>query len=160
MAQKFHCRWNLNTNSNQSEYFLYCGTEFSFTDRIDDRVTQCADEESTGCCKNYLGWNIDSWNKLTANAHEPAREIAQQERSDDDGDIDSCLSVAQPPRYDLLLLRAFSISHLDFNGVYLPSRRLVHRPVQEYAIGKTTMFPLVESVCTAHPCSQKNTSGL
>ena len=132
MAQKFHCRWNLNTNSNQSEYFLYCGTEFSFTDRIDDQVTQCADEESTGCCKNYLGWNIDAWNKLTANAHKPGWEIAQQERSDDDSDIDSCLAVAQPPRYDLLLLMALSISHLDVNGVYLPSRRLVHRPVQEY----------------------------
>ena len=134
VAQKFYCRWKLNTitNSNHSEYFLYCGTEFSFADRIDDRVTQCADEESTGCCKNYLGRDIDSWNELTANAHKPAWEIAQNERRDDDGDIDSCLAVAQPPRYDLLLLRVFSISHLDVNGVYLPSRRLVHRPVQKY----------------------------
>ena len=81
------------TNPDPSGHFLYCVTEFSFSDGIDDRVPYCAEEENARSAKICLERNIDSLNELAKSDCNPEGKKAHQKRGDYNSNIDSCLPI-------------------------------------------------------------------
>lgn len=107
------------TNSNPPEDILKPDSKFSFTNGIDDRVTQKTGHEDTSGDQYYLSWNFDTRDELTAKTCDPAGDTAQQERCNDDAYIDSGLPLSHSPWYLLawLIFRSSRVSLLGWRHV-------------------------------------------
>ena len=79
------------TNANPPEDILNPDSKFSFTNGIDDRVTQKTGHEDTSRDQYYFGWHFDIRDELTAKTCDPAEDTAKEKRCNDDPDIDSGL---------------------------------------------------------------------
>ena len=123
--------------SKSPQQIFHAGSKISLAKGIDEWVAKRADHETAVGDESCFGGNFNASGEISEQSANPRWEETQKKRHDYDVDICSCSSFCLPPNHLLLTLLAFFLTrnafNLNFKGVYVCFRCLVHRPVEEHS---------------------------